>query len=335
MSRTRFWVLLMCVCLLSLATCFGQGEKKRGLTDFTGTTGSNDAVVEVQQNGSVAQPSVTDLPPAAIQGDGSSTSGSSIGVLGSSEGSFGLGVVGIATGTPGSQETPSGVTGIATAASGRTHGVTAIISSPDGSGLNVVTTGGKFIEASNGSGNSLLFFDVDGSGTIATTGLISVGIAPGGGSDFFHVDQFGNTQVTGNLFVSGTKSSIAELQSGRRVAMYAVESPENWFEDFGTAQLEKGKAQVKLESVFAETVNPDLSYHVFLTPNGNCRGLYIAEKTATGFVVRELGGGKSTISFDYRVVVRRKGYEKVRLAEVPAQQVGTSVQSVHQAANGN
>jgi len=29
-----------------------------------------------------------------------------------------------------------------------------------------------------------------------------------------------------------------------------------------------------------------------------------------------LGGGKSNVAFDYRVIVRRKGYEKLRMEDV-------------------
>ena len=41
-----------------------------------------------------------------------------------------------------------------------------------------------------------------------------------------------------------------------------------------------------------------MEYHVFLTPNGDCKGLYIAAKTPTSFEVRELGGGTSSVRFD-------------------------------------
>ena len=35
-------------------------------------------------------------------------------------------------------------------------------------------------------------------------------------------------------------------------------------------------------------------YHVFVQAEGNCRGLFVRDKTATGFVVQELGGGASS-----------------------------------------
>jgi len=39
-------------------------------------------------------------------------------------------------------------------------------------------------------------------------------------------------------------------------------------------------------------------------------------------LVRELGGGKGNVSFDYRIVARRLGYEDVRLAPVVEPQEG-------------
>jgi hypothetical protein len=50
-------------------------------------------------------------------------------------------------------------------------------------------------------------------------------------------------------------------------------------------------------------------------PNGNCKGLYMTNKTANSFEVRELGGGTSNIGFDYRITVLRKNYENVRFAD--------------------
>jgi hypothetical protein len=43
---------------------------------------------------------------------------------------------------------------------------------------------------------------------------------------------------------------------------------------------------------------------------------YVARKTAAGFEVREHGGGDLNVAFDYRIVVRRRGYESIRMAEV-------------------
>ena len=118
---------------------------------------------------------------------------------------------------------------------------------------------------------------------------------------------------------AGTKSAVVPVDNGsRRIALYAIEGTENWFEDLGGGQLVSGVAIVHLEPTFAQTVNTGLDYRVFLTPNGDCRGLYVTLKTATSFEVHELGGGTSNISFDYRIIAKRKGYEGVRLEDKTA-----------------
>jgi hypothetical protein len=76
-----------------------------------------------------------------------------------------------------------------------------------------------------------------------------------------------------------------------------MESPEHWFEDFGTAKLKGGRAR---------------DYRVFLTPEGDCRGLYVHRKTAVSFEVRELMGGESAVAFSYRVVGRRRDITRHR-----------------------
>ncbi len=122
--------------------------------------------------------------------------------------------------------------------------------------------------------------------------------------------------TSGDLTCTGSKSAAVPVDNGtRKVALYAVEAPENWFEDFGSGQLSSGSAAVTLEPTFAQTVNTDAEYHVFLTPKGDSRGLYVSNETALGFEVHESAGGQSTVAFDYRIVARRMGYETIRLAD--------------------
>lgn len=120
----------------------------------------------------------------------------------------------------------------------------------------------------------------------------------------------------GNLFCSGSKSAVVPVENNsKKVAMYAIESPQNWFEDFGSGQLTNGSASINLEAIFGETVDTNVKYHVYLTPNGDCKGLYVTAKTPTSFEVHELGQGTSNIAFDYRIVAMRKGYEQIRMAD--------------------
>jgi len=129
--------------------------------------------------------------------------------------------------------------------------------------------------------------------------------------------------VSGNLICSGSVGGHASIPKGadgsRDVALYAIQAPENWFEDAGSGQLHNGAAVVALEAAYAQTVNTGLDYHVFLTPNGDCKGLFVTQKSPTSFEVHELGGGSSSIAFDYRIMARRKGYESMRLADLTNQ----------------
>jgi len=94
-----------------------------------------------------------------------------------------------------------------------------------------------------------------------------------------------------------------------------MESPEHWFEDFGSARLARGRATVKLDADFAKVVKLN-EYRVFLTPEGNCQGLYV-RKRGTSFEVRELQGGTSNVAFSYRIVARRKDIKAhTRFAEI-------------------
>jgi hypothetical protein len=68
-----------------------------------------------------------------------------------------------------------------------------------------------------------------------------------------------------------------------------MESPEHWFEDFGSARLQSGRAIVNLDADFAKVIKRG-DYRVFVTPEGDCGGLYLRRKSATSFEVRELTG---------------------------------------------
>jgi hypothetical protein len=120
----------------------------------------------------------------------------------------------------------------------------------------------------------------------------------------------------GNINCTGSKNAVVPIRGGeRKVALAAIESPKNWFEDFGSENLTHGAAIVKLEGDFAETVNTEVEYHVFLTPKGDCKGLYVSNEGPGSFEVHELGGGSSSVRFDYRIVALRKNFENIRLAD--------------------
>jgi hypothetical protein len=120
----------------------------------------------------------------------------------------------------------------------------------------------------------------------------------------------GNVVCFGTLTAS-TKNALVPFPDGSQRVLHCMESPEHWFEDFGSAKLARGRAVVKLDADFAKIIKRG-GYRVFPAPEGDCRGLYVRRKNAMSFEVRELMGGKSSITFSYRIVGRRKDIKEHR-----------------------
>ena len=121
----------------------------------------------------------------------------------------------------------------------------------------------------------------------------------------------------GNLTCTGQVKTLMTNRAGdRHVETYSVQSAENWMEDFGSGSLQAGIVVVRIDPSFAETITESPDYRIFLTPNGDSKGLYVTNKTATSFEVRESGGGTASIAFDYRIVAKRRGFEAQRLTDV-------------------
>jgi hypothetical protein len=128
----------------------------------------------------------------------------------------------------------------------------------------------------------------------------------------------GNVIVVGNFSVAyGTKSAIVKHPDGSARQLYCMESPENWFEDFGVGELRNGHAHVQLDREFAALVRTD-HYHVFLTPHGDSNGLYVSDTQPHSFDVREQQGGQRSLEFSYRIVAKRRDVDAIRLKPVQA-----------------
>jgi len=132
----------------------------------------------------------------------------------------------------------------------------------------------------------------------------------------------GHAGVEGNFMVAGSKNAMVNTQNYGDRLLYSMESPEVWFEDFGSAKLQNGEAKVAIDKVFLETVNTDVLYFVFLTPCGDTKGLFVKEKGKDYFIINETEGGQSSIQFDYRIIAKRKGFESKRLEEVARENQG-------------
>jgi hypothetical protein len=272
---------------------FGFCSGSAGLAGSWGVEGETDAgvgVIGVGGTGTGVYGITISTANAAAQGSnvgggkgvlGQSTSGSgttSVGVYGQSlQGSGGIGVLGLCS--------------------------------------NDVNSVGVYAQSATGKG--FLGFSnatagVGATGVNSTSGIGVYGVSTGGFAGVFS----GNLWVTGSQTVLGAKSAAVRDAGGKLRRMYSMESPESWFEDFGSGQLSGGTATVQLEPGFAGVVHGD-GYRVFLTPRGESKGwLYISKQSPSGFTVQEAGGGTSSIGFDYRVVAKRKDIAGARLEPV-------------------
>jgi hypothetical protein len=315
---------------------YGSNRATIGLTSAVyGQTSSTEGY------GVYGYATATSGPAYGVLGDTESTQG--VGVYGHSPVSSGsvTGVKGYVHSTDG-----IGVAGVAIAGSGATSGVVGSAQSPDGRGVfgansagsgpacgvygQSASTAGRAVQgdATAATGSTCGVFgtaaSVQGRGVFgwatATNGT-NWGVVGATDSPFgygvygsaaasnadYGLYSFGNTGAT------GTKSAIVQTADYAWRHLYSMESPDVLFEDVGTAQLRNGVAVVPIEPIYAQTVNLNQPYQVFLTPQGDC-GLYVAEKTTASFTVRALDGKACTLSFDYRIVAKRLGFEDVRLA---------------------
>jgi len=245
-----------------------------------------------------------------VVGNVTTNTGTGAGVLGTTVSSIGYGVEG--TGPY------IGVFGQAAGGSGGFPplydvGVWGDTGGPDGEAVGVMGTAadnvaGAFFNNSNSSTSPALYAQNESTDASA---LIFQAQAGSGGSGNCTIN------VGGIITCDGSSINVTRADgSARRVTLHTMESPENWFEDFGSGTLTNGSATVELDPTFASTVNTTTDYHVFLTPRGECGGLYVANTTPTGFEVRELRHGSSSVAFDYRIVAKRAGYENQRLEDV-------------------
>jgi len=114
--------------------------------------------------------------------------------------------------------------------------------------------------------------------------------------------------------VGGSKNAVVRTPSGAK-ALYTEESTEVWFTDYGFGKLVNGRGRILFDPSFAQTINADESYHVFVQPYGRAE-LYVAERTPLGFTVA-LKDGDPNAEFSYRIVAKRLGFEGKRLEAAP------------------
>ena len=173
-------------------------------------------------------------------------------------------------------------------------------SSSTGYGVQSHTGGHVAVYATNSNGNGE---DVTGTyiGLVARATSFPIVATDPNGNNLFYVDG------SGNVFYHGGISHFARVLGGGSATAYSAASTRPSIEDTGTAHLVSGRASVLLDPTFARAIDRGHAYQVFLTPGGDTRGLYVASKGASAFVVREVQGGRGTFDFDYHIYATALG----------------------------
>lgn len=254
-----------------------------------------------------------------VTGWAHSPSGATVGVRGDSESPSGTGVAGFANAVTGSTHGVYGETmshsdwtvaiwGNARGQTGVTTGVWGTTNSNTGGARGIM----GLASATSGETYAVVGENASPAGWAAAFNSAGNGVWIGTarGREALGVN-LGNVVVDeGNLVVGGTKSAVVDTQDGRRL-LYAEESAEVWFTDYGFGNLVQGTAQIVIDPIFAQTVNLTEPYHVFVQVYGDA-DVFVTNRTAAGFDVR-LREGDPSVEFSYRIVAKRMGFEDQRL----------------------
>ncbi|MDC7995898.1 hypothetical protein [Altibacter sp. HG106] len=123
--------------------------------------------------------------------------------------------------------------------------------------------------------------------------------------------RYGSTQY--KIIGNGTVSTIVDgaTNGDPKKIMFAPEAPEVLFEDYGTGTLQNGVANVTIDPILSNNivVSEQHPLKVFIQLEGDCNGVYVTNKTQSGFTVTELQGGTSSVPFSWHIVANRKDSE--------------------------
>ncbi len=256
-----------------------------------------------------------------VYGRNSNTT-SGAGTVGHSSGATGVGVVGLANGTTYSTLVgyAQGVAGTGqvgiygmstgTAATQRYGGYFSYdmdnnLATSDANSPHAMLAG----RGSNFLGGDIYFggyFEGGQDGVASTPNTSPDDNGNGNTGDFAYVGaRWGGTnyKILGNGVVSTIIDGIDEKQH----VMFAPESPEIVFQDYGVGKLNNGVAKIEIDPILAKNivVNEKHPLKVFIQLEGDCNGVFVSNKSAKGFTVKELQNGTSNVNFSYQIVATR------------------------------
>jgi hypothetical protein len=114
----------------------------------------------------------------------------------------------------------------------------------------------------------------------------------------------------GDMGCSGTKYRVVDTKHYGKVGMSAFETTEPYFADIGSGVIsETGSTTIFIDPIFAETIDLNSEYQVFITSSSS--QVYV-KKNYESFTVY----GESGTIFDWMVCSKQKSYSAVRMEQV-------------------
>jgi hypothetical protein len=121
----------------------------------------------------------------------------------------------------------------------------------------------------------------------------------------------------------GTVSTLIRDSDNNNRILFAPEAPEILFEDYGVGQLVNGRARVTIDPLLSTAIHVSKEHpmKVFIQLEGDCKGVFVTDKSAEGFTVKELDNGNSTVPFSWHIAANRAD-TKTRSGNIVSKHVG-------------
>jgi outer membrane protein OmpA-like peptidoglycan-associated protein len=109
------------------------------------------------------------------------------------------------------------------------------------------------------------------------------------------------------IAMTAPKSTIITDEQNKKRLLYCPEAPEILFQDYGTGELKDGAAHIDLEGLMTKSIRVDEKHpmKVFIQLEGDCNGVFVTNKSAKGFDVKELQHGNSSVPFSWQIIASR------------------------------
>ncbi|MCX7863348.1 MAG: hypothetical protein N2449_10185 [Bacteroidales bacterium] len=185
-------------------------------------------------------------------------------------------------------------------------------------GTNTHTSGTGVVGSGNNQTASYLTNGSGGAFTGNTIGVYGKAISSanstfggyfinGNANGYAYIGGTDNVGTVRKVIGPGTVSTIVSDTKGNKVTMSCPEAPEILFMDFGHAKLQNGRAYVKIDPILSKNILVDEQHplKVFIQLEGDCKGVYVTNKSKEGFEVIELQDGTSNVPFTWSIVAQR------------------------------